>query len=102
MLIATAIFCVILILNFYIPTNHPSYEETATVINKSSYVRKSSYNRYNITLRFEDEKIDNEIISVDKSLFNQIEPGDTCIFTLQNGFFNFPVIMVRVFSVFPR
>lgn len=98
MLIATVIFCVILILNFYIPTNHPCYEETATVINKSSYVRKSSYDRYNINLRFENEKIDNEIISVDKALFNQIESGDTCIFTLQNGIFNFPVIKDKSFD----
>lgn len=93
MLIATAIFGVILILNFYIPTNHPHYEETATVINKSFNGRRTrGYSRYNITLRFENEKIDNEVIGVDKTLYNQIEPGDTYIFTLQNGFFNFPII----------
>ncbi len=99
MLIATAIFGVILILNFYIPTNHPNYEETATVINKSFNGRRTrGYSRYNITLRFENEKIDNEVIGVDKALFNQIEPGDTCIFTLQNGFFNFPVIKDKSFD----
>lgn len=93
MLIATTIFGVISILNFYIPTNHPNYEETATVINKSFHGNRTrSYSRYNITFRFENEKIDNEVIGVDKALFNQIEPGDTYIFTLQNGFFNFPVI----------
>ena len=42
--------------------------------------------------------IDNEVIGVDKALFNQIEPGDTCIFTLQNGFFNFPVIKDKSFD----
>ena len=48
MLIATAIFGVILILNFYIPTNHPNYEETATVINKSFNGRRTrGYSRYN-------------------------------------------------------
>lgn len=93
MLIAATIFGVILILNFYIPTNHPHYEETATVINKSFNGRRTrGYSRYNITLRFENEKIDNEVIGVDKTLYNQIEPGDTYIFTLQNGFFNFPII----------
>lgn len=93
MLIATAIFGVILILNFYIPNNHPHYEETAMVINKSFNGRRTrGYSRYNITFRFENEKIDNEFIGVDKAHFNQIEPGDTYIFTLQNGFFNFPVI----------
>lgn len=90
MLIATAIFGVILILNFYIPTNHPSYEVTATVINKT--LNSRPFLHYDITLRFENEKIDNEIIGVDKAYFNQIEPGDTYIFTLQNGFFNLPII----------
>lgn len=99
MLIATTFFGVISILNFYIPTNHPHYEETATVINKSFHGKRTrSYSRYNITLRFENEKIDNEVIGVDKALFNQIEPGDTCIFTLQNGFFNFPVIKDKSFD----
>ena len=93
MLIATAIYGVILILNFYIPTNHPSYEETATVINKSFYGRRTrSYSRYNIAFRFENKKIGDEIIGVDKALFNQIETGDTYTFILQNGFFNIPII----------
>lgn len=93
MLIATAIYGVILILNFYIPTNHPSYEETATVINKSFYGRRTrSYSRYNIAFRFENKKIGDEIIGVDKALFNPIETGDTYTFILQNGFFNIPII----------
>lgn len=99
MLIATTIFGVISILNFYIPTNHPNYEETAMVINKSFHGKRTrSYSRYNITLRFENEKIDNEVIGVDKALFNQIGLGDTCTFTLQNGFFNFPVIKDKSFD----
>lgn len=82
MLIATAIFGVILILNFYIPTNHLNYKETATVINKSLISRP--FLHYDITFRFENEKIDNKVIGVNKAGFSQIEPDDTYIFTLQN------------------
>lgn len=99
MLIAAAVYGVILILNFYIPTDHPSYDETATVINKSFYGRRiRSYSRYNITFRFENEKIDDEVIGADKAIFSQIEPDDTCTFTIQNGFFDIPIIKDKSFS----
>lgn len=96
MLIATAAFYIIFMLNFYIPTNHPYYEETAMVINKS-YNRRNYY-RYHITFQFENEGINDKGIRVDKALFNQIEPGDTCTLTLQNGFFNIPIIKNKSFD----
>ena len=96
MLIATVAFCIIFMLNFYIPTNHPNYEETATVINKS-YNRRNYY-RYHITFQFENEEFKNEGIRVDRTLFNQIEIGDTCTITFQNGFFNIPIIKDKSFD----
>ena len=88
MLIATVVFYIIFILNFYIPTNHPNYEETAIVVNKSYTYYIRSYSHHHITFQFENEEINDKVISVDKALFNQIELGDTCTITLQNGFFN--------------
>ena len=96
MLIATVVFCIIFMLNFYIPTNHPNYEETATVINKS-YNRRNYY-RYHITFQFENEGIKDEGIRVDRALFNQFEIGDTCTITFQNGFFNIPIIKDKSFD----
>ena len=96
MLIAAVIFYIIFILNFYIPTNHTNYEETAMVINKS-YNRRN-YGNHHITFQFENEGINDKVIRVDKALFNQIKLGDTCTITLQNGFFNIPIIKDKSFD----
>lgn len=98
MLIATVIFYVIFILNFYIPTNHPNYEETAMVINKSYTYNIRSYGHHHITFQFENEEINDKVIRIDKALFNQIKLGDTCTITLQNGFFNIPIIKDKSFD----
>lgn len=98
MLIAATIFGVILILNFYIPTNHPNYEETAMVINKSYTYNIRSYGHHHITFQFENEEINDKVIRIDKALFNQIKLGDTCTITLQNGFFNIPIIKDKSFD----
>ncbi|WP_294618634.1 hypothetical protein [uncultured Bacteroides sp.] len=92
-LIATAIFSIIFLLNFYLPTNHPDYEETVTVINKVRYGGKRiNYHRYTIIFHFKSENFKDKSIGVGKTTYNQANPGDTYIFTLQNGFFNIPVI----------
>lgn len=98
MLIATVIFYVIFILNFYIPTNHPNYEETAMVINKSYTYNIRRYGHHHITFQFENEEINDKVIRIDKALFNQIKLGDTCTITLQNGFFNIPIIKDKSFD----
>lgn len=96
MLIATVVFSTISLLNFYIPTNHAYYEETATAIYKSySDGKRRSYYRYHITFHFENEKIRNTSIGVSKPFYNQSKIGDTYTFTLQNGFFNIPVIKAK-------
>ena len=45
-----------------------------------------------MVFHFENEKIKDKNIGVSETLYNQAELGDTYTFTLQNGFFNIPVI----------
>lgn len=92
MLVATTIFSIIFLLNFYLPTNHPDYEETVTVINKVRHGGRSHYHRYTIIFHFKSENFKDKSIGVGKNTYDQANPDDTYIFTLQNGFFNIPVI----------
>ena len=53
---------------------------------------------HHITFQFENGGIKDEGIRVDRTLFNQIEIGDTCTITFQNGFFNIPIIKDKSFD----
>ena len=91
MLIGAVIIAGIELANFYFPTNNPTYQEAATVINK--YLKGGRYgSRQRLVFHFENEKIKDKNIGVSETLYNQAELGDTYTFTLQNGFFNIPVI----------
>ena len=89
-LTCVVIVCIVLTMNYYIPINNPYYNETATVISRytgTSSVGISHYVKFN----FEDGKIGIRRFN-GSELYDQAQPGDTVIFTLQNGFFNIPVI----------
>lgn len=89
-LTCVVIVCIVLTMNYYIPINNPYYNETATVISRytgTSSVGISHYVKFN----FEDGKIGIRRFN-GSELNDQAQPGDTVIFTLQNGFFNIPVI----------
>ncbi len=77
-------------MNYYIPTNKPYYNETATVISKYSEISSVCIGHY-VKFNFEDKNIGIRRFN-GSGLYDQAEIGDTIIFTLQNGFFNIPVI----------
>lgn len=83
---------VVVFTNYYIPSNRPYYEEPAKVLSKhfSNYYRDVTPH-YNVKCQFKNERIGTRIINNHK-LYDQAQIGDTYIFTLQNGFFNIPVI----------
>lgn len=76
--------------NYYIPTDHPYYNEPATVLGKihsgSRYL-----NTYYVEMKFENKKFGTQTLS-GYGFYNQAEKGDKYILTLQNGFFHIPVI----------
>lgn len=82
---------VVILANYYIPTSHPYYEESATVLSKNYYSGYNTAVHYDVECQFENGKIGTKLIN-DSELYDQAEIGDTIIFTLQNGFFNIPVI----------
>ncbi len=82
---------VVILANYYIPTSHPYYEESATVLSKNYYSGYRTATHYDVECQFEGEKIGTKLINYSE-FYDQAKPGDTYIFTLQNGFFNIPVI----------
>lgn len=89
-LACVVIVCIVLTMNYYIPTNKPYYNETATVISKYSEISSVGIGHY-VKFNFEDKNIGIRRFN-GSGLYDQAEIGDTIIFTLQNGFFNIPVI----------
>lgn len=83
------------LMNYYIPTHHPFYNETATILCKEEGNYRTG-REFRVEFDFENEKIGSLNLRVDIPFYNQAEPGDTYIFTLQNGFFNIPVIKDKV------
>jgi hypothetical protein len=77
-------------MNYYIPINNPYYNETATVISRYTGISSVGISHY-VKFNFEDGKIGIRRFN-GSELYDQAQPGDTVIFTLQNGFFNIPVI----------
>ena len=85
-------YSVIELANYYIPSNRPYYDESATVLNKNYYFGSyRSQTHYDVECQFEKEQIGIQLIN-DHELYDLSQIGDTIIFTIQNGFFNIPVI----------
>lgn len=92
-LACVVIVCIILSINHYIPTNNPYYNKTATVINKHTGTSRVGISHY-VKFNFEDENFGIQRFN-DSELYDLSQIGDTYIFTLQNGFFNIPIIKDR-------
>lgn len=85
---------VIVLANYYIPSSRPYYEEPATVLSKNYYNGYRTAIHYDVECQFENGEIGTKLIN-NSELYDQADIGDTFIFTLQNGFFNIPVIKDR-------
>ena len=89
------IIYVIEIANYSIPTDNPYYSESAMVLDKMDFDSpKYPYFYFAfVKLKFESEELGTQtLINIDEDFCKQITVGDEYIFTLQNGFFNIPVI----------
>lgn len=82
---------IIVLANYYIPSSRPYYEESAIVLSKNYFSGYKTSEHYDVECQFKKEQIGTQLIN-DYELYNQVQIGDTVIFTLQNGFFNIPVI----------
>lgn len=72
-------------------SSRPYYEESAIVLSKNYFSGYKTSEHYDVECQFKKEQIGTQLIN-DYELYNQVQIGDTVIFTLQNGFFNIPVI----------
>lgn len=80
-------------LNYHIPTNNPSHEEHAIILEKHYYKgggRRSE--EYIIRVNFDNEELGMRSINISRDLYNQVQQNDECLFTIQDGCFNIPVI----------
>lgn len=91
-IISLLLCSVIILANYYIPSSRPYYKEPAIVLSKNYYSGYRTATHYDVECQFENEKIGTKLIN-DSELYGQANTGDTLIFTLQNGFFNIPVII---------
>lgn len=82
---------IIVLVNYYIPSSRPYYEESAIVLSKNYFNGYRAAEHYDVECQFEEEQIGTQLIN-DYELYDQVQIGDTIIFTLQNGFFNIPII----------
>ncbi|WP_065219107.1 MULTISPECIES: hypothetical protein [Butyricimonas] len=89
-LIGLFLFGSVEIMNYYIPTSHSFCNETATITGK--YIGGNRSIVHYVTFHFENEQLGKQNLQSDSDFYNQATPGDKYIFTLQNGFFNIPVI----------
>lgn len=67
------------------------YDEVATVFDKRESHTKTEHS-FNAEFDFENDEFGNRSIRLRIGSYSQIEIGDKCIFTFQDGFFNIPVI----------
>ena len=74
------------IANYYIPSEHKYYNESATIINKDF----SSL--YRAEFHFENKELGVRTFDFGNDFYKQAEIGDRYTFTFQNGFFNIPII----------
>ena len=80
------------IANYYIPSEHKYYNESATIINKdfSSLYRAGVH--FDIEFHFENKELGVRTFDFGNDFYKQAEIGDRYTFTFQNGFFNIPII----------
>lgn len=82
--------------NYYIPSEHRYYNESATILNKySSYSRRAG-RHYGVEFHFENQELGVRTFDFGNDFYKQAEIGDRYTFTFQNGFFNIPIIKGKV------
>ena len=80
------------IANYYIPSEHKYYNESATILNKdfSSLYRAGVH--FDVEFHFENKELGVRMFDFGNDFYKQAKIGDRYTFTFQNGFFNIPVI----------
>lgn len=92
MMVGVFLISVVEIMNYYIPTDKPYYDEAATVLGKKR-IRSRSGSSYKVEFNFENEKIGKQSLSLGYDFYDLAEKGDNYVFTLRDGFFNIPVVV---------
>lgn len=78
-------------LNYHTSTNNPSHKEHAIILEKHHYNSRRGPD-YIIRVDFDNEELGMRSIYVSRDLYNKVQQNDECLFTIQDGCFNIPVI----------
>ncbi len=78
-------------LNYHTSTNNPAHEEHAIILEKHHYNSRRGPD-YIIRVDFDNEELGMRSIYVSRDLYNKVQQNDECLFTIQDGCFNIPVI----------